>query len=168
MSSHMGGVFQVGTFIFSIISFLIVFFFIQRFAFRPLAKMLEQRRQHVESQITEAEKSREEAASLLAEQRRLLDEARKEAKNLLDAARVRADEQAREILLKAEEEASRILEENRQAIVRERDEALAAVTQRVAELSVELTAKLLHSHVSPELHREMVAEAEKRLGELVC
>ncbi|WP_067624855.1 F0F1 ATP synthase subunit B [Alicyclobacillus acidiphilus] len=164
----MGSVFQFGTFIFSIISFLIVFLIIQRFAFKPLAKMLEQRRKHVESQIADAEKSREEAASLLAEQRKLLEEARKEAKNLLDAARVRADEQAREILQRAEEEASRILEQNRAAIVRERDEALAAVTNRVAELSVELTAKLLHNHVSPELHKEMVDEAEKRLGELVC
>lgn len=164
----MGGVFQVGTFIFSIISFLIVFFFIQRFAFKPLANMMEQRRKHVESQIIDAEKSREEAASLLAEQRKLLEEARKEAKSVLDVARVRADEQAREILQKAEEEAARILEENRAAIIRERDDALAAVTNRVAELSVELTTKLLHNHVSPEVHKEMVDEAEKRLGELVC
>ncbi|MFB5191024.1 F0F1 ATP synthase subunit B [Alicyclobacillus fastidiosus] len=164
----MGGVFQLGTFIFSIVCFLIVFFIIQRFAFKPLANMLEQRRKHVESQITDAEHSREEAAKLLSEQKRLLDEARKEAKNILDAARVRADEQAREIIQKAEDEVSRILEENRAAIARERDEAIAAVTQRVALLTVELTSKLLHEHVTAEVHNEMVAEAEKRLGELVC
>lgn len=164
----MGSVFQLGTFIFSIISFLIVFFFIQRFAFRPLSNMMDQRRKYVETQIIDAEKSREEAANLLSEQKRLLDEARKEAKQLLDAARVRSDEQAREILQKAEDEATRILEENRAAIVRERDEALAAVTTRVAALTVELTTKLLHDHVSPSLHDEMISEAEKRLGELVC
>lgn len=164
----MGSVFQVGTFVFSIISFLIVFFIVQRFAFKPLARMLEQRRKHVETQIHEAEKSREEAANMLSEQKRLLDEARKEAKHLLDAARVRSDEQAREMIQKAADEASRILEENRAVIARERDEALAAVTARVAELSVELTTKLLHNHVSTELHQEMVTEAEKRLGELVC
>lgn len=164
----MGSVFEVGTFVFSIVSFLIVFFIVQRFAFKPLARMLEQRRKHVESQIHEAEQSREEAANMLSEQKRMLDEARKEAKNVVDAARVRADEQARDIIQKADDEASRILEENRAVIARERDEALVAVTGRVAELSVELTSKLLHSHVSTELHDEMVTEAEKRLGELVC
>lgn len=164
----MGSVFELGTFVFSIISFLIVFFIIQRFAFRPLANMLEKRRLHVETQITDAEKSREEAAKLLSEQKRLLDESRKQAKEILDAARVSAEEQARSIIQKAEEEANRILEENRAAIIRERDEALAAVTQRVAELSVELTSKLLHNHVTTKVHEEMVAEAEKRLGELVC
>lgn len=165
---QVGGIFQVGTFIFSVISFLIVFFIIQRFAFKPLARMLEQRRIHIETQISEAEKSCEEAERLLAEQQRLLEEARKEARNLLDQARIRADEQAREIVQKAEEEAARILEESRQAIVRERDEALAAVTKRVAELSVELATKLLRDHVTAELHKDLLAEAESKLGELVC
>lgn len=162
------GVFEVGTFIFSIISFLIVFFIVQRFAFKPLANMMDKRRKYVESQITDAESNREEAAKLLSEQKKMLDEAKHDAKNLLDAARVRADEQARELIQKAEEEASRVLDENRAAITRERDEALAAVTNRVAELTVELTSKLLHDHVTEEVHNEMVTEAEKRLGELVC
>lgn len=162
------GVFEVGTFIFSILSFLIVFFVVWWFAFKPLANMMEKRRKYVESQLADAESSREEAAKTLSEQKKMLDEAKREAKNLLDAARVRADEQARELIQKAEEEASLILDENRTAIQRERDEALAAVTNRVAELTVELTSKLLNNHVTEEVHNEMVAEAEKRLGELVC
>ncbi|MBX6352106.1 MAG: F0F1 ATP synthase subunit B [Thermoflavifilum sp.] len=160
--------FELGTFVVSIITFLILFWLIKHFGFEPLAKMLEQRRVHIETQISEAEKSRAEAEALLAEQRRLLEEARQEAKRLLESAQARADEQARQIVAEAQAEAQRILEEGRQVIERERAEALSAVLDRVSQLTVELAAQLLREHVTPQVHEEMLQEAEKRLGELVC
>lgn len=160
--------FELGTFLLSIISFLIVFWIISKVGFKPLAKMLEQRRIHIETQISEAEQGRMQAEKILAEQRQLLEQARHDAKEMMDAARMRADEQARAMIREAQAEAARILEENRAQIERERNEALQAVLDKVAGLSVELTTKLLHNHVSSAVHEEMLAEAEKKLGELVC
>jgi F-type H+-transporting ATPase subunit b len=161
-------IFQLGTFLISIITFIIMFLLIRAFGFKPLANMLEQRRIHIETQISEAERGRQEAEKLLAEQRQLLEQARQDAKNLLETARVRAEEQANQIIAQAQAEAARVIEEARQSIERERTEALNAVMDRVAALTVELTSKLLRNHVSPAVHNEMVAEAEKQLGELVC
>jgi F-type H+-transporting ATPase subunit b len=160
--------FELGTFLVSIITFLILFWLIKRFGFEPLAKMLEQRRVHIETQISEAEKNRAEAEALLAEQRRLLEEARQEARRLIESAQTRADEQARQIVAEAQAEAQRILEEGRQVIERERTEALGAVLERVSQLTVELATQLLREHATPQVHEEMLREAEKRLGELVC
>ncbi|MCL6548509.1 MAG: F0F1 ATP synthase subunit B [Alicyclobacillus sp.] len=160
--------FETGTFVVSIVTFLILFWLIQKFGFKPLARMLEQRRLHVERQISEAEQNRAEAERLLAEHRALLEQSRQEARQLLDAARARADEQSREIIAAAQAEAQRLLEEARQLIERERTEALNAALDRVAELSIELTQKLLRGHVSESVHQEMVEEAQKHLGELVC
>jgi F-type H+-transporting ATPase subunit b len=161
-------VFEVGTFLASIVSFLIVFWIIAHFGFKPFANILRKRSEYIESQINDSERARTEAEKVLAEQRKLLDEARQDAKNLLDAARVRADEQAREIIRDAQAEAGRLLEEGRALIERDRAEALNGVLEQVAALTVELTSKLLHNHVSPAVHEDMLAEAEKRLGELVC
>lgn len=160
--------FQIGTLIVSLIAFLILFWFIKVFGFGPLAKMLEQRRQHIEQQIHDAEEGRAQAQRLLAEHQKMLDEARREAKDLVESARARADEQARQIVAQAQSEASRLLEENRTLIDRERQEALNAVMDKVSALTVELTTKLLHNHVSETAHEEMLKEAEKKLGELVC
>jgi F-type H+-transporting ATPase subunit b len=161
-------VFELGTFVLSIVSFLIVFWIISRVGFKPLGKMLQDRRLYIETQITDAEQGRKEAEGILADQRQLLEQSRQEAKTLLDAARVRADEQAREMIREAQAEAARVLEENRAAIERERTEALNETLTKVAALTVELTTKLLHNHVSEPVHAEMLTEAEKRLGELVC
>ncbi|WDL95202.1 F0F1 ATP synthase subunit B [Alicyclobacillus sp. ALC3] len=164
----MGSVFEVGTFVVSIITFLILFWLIQRFGFKPLANVMEQRRLHVEKQISDAEEQRTESEKLLHEQRTLLEQARKDAKQLLDAARTRSDEQAREIIAEAQAEAQRLLNEARQMIDRERTEALNAALEKVAGITVELADKLLRGHVTEPVHVEMLAEAEKQLGELVC
>lgn len=160
--------FEIGTFVVSIITFLILFWLIQKFGFKPLANVMEQRRQHVEKQISDAETQRADAEKLLAEQRAMLEQARVDARNLLDAARARADEQVRTILAEAQAESQRQLDEARQLIERERTEALNAALEKVAGLTVELTDRLLRSHVSEAVHQEMLAEAQKQLGELVC
>lgn len=160
--------FELGTFIFSILCFLLMFWIVSRFGFKPIAKMLEQRRVHVETQIADAERGRIEAERILAEQQQLLEQARSDAKNLLEAARVRADEQARTIIQEAQAESERVLAEGRALIERERAEALNEVLKKVTGLTVELTTKLLHNHVNAQVQEEMLSEAEKRLGELVC
>lgn len=160
--------FEFGTFIVSIVTFLILFWIIKTYGFAPLARMLEQRRVLIEGQISEAEQSRLQAEQYLNEQHHLLDEARKQAKDIVDAARSRADEQAREILIAAEEEAGRLLESNRQLIERERVEAMNQVMSTVSSLTVELSEKLLHLHADQATHTEMMQEADKMLGDLAC
>lgn len=164
----MDKIFQPGTFLVSIVTFLIMFLIIRQFGFKPIAKMLEQRRKLIQDEIQGAENSNQEAARLLEEQRKLLDQARQDAKNIMESARVRSEEQGRQIIQEAQAEATRILEEGRALIERERAEALNGVFDKVASLTVELTTKLLHNHVSSAVHDELVAEAEKKLGELVC
>jgi F-type H+-transporting ATPase subunit b len=161
-------VFELGTFIFSIICFLIMFWIVSVFGFKPIAKMLEKRRTHIETQIHDAEQGRVEAENVLAEQRRMLDEARSEVKAMLEAARVRADEQGKKIVADAQAETERVIAGGRALIERERAEALNEVLTKVAGLTVELTTKLLHDHVTAQVHEDMLSEAEKRLGELVC
>ncbi|KPV42818.1 F0F1 ATP synthase subunit B [Alicyclobacillus ferrooxydans] len=159
--------FELGTFIFSIIAFLLMFWIVSHFGFKPIARMLEQRRAHVTSQIEDAEKGRLEAEAILAEQRRLLEEAKNEARAIMDAARARADEQAQQLIHAAQAESERVLADGRELIERERNEALASVMDQVAKLTVELTTKLLQNHVTEQLQQDMLAEAEKRIGELV-
>ncbi len=161
-------IFEPGTLIVSLLGFVLMFLIIKRVAFKPLASMMEQRRTYIERQITEAEGNRNQAEGILAEQRALLEKARGDAQELLDASRVRAENQAKSIIQDAQAEAQRQLDEARKLIERERAEATSEILSQVSAITVELTTKLLRNHVSPVVHEEMLTEAEKRLGELVC
>jgi F-type H+-transporting ATPase subunit b len=158
---------EPGTLIVSLLGFLITFFIIYKVTYKPLSNMMEQRRLHIEGQIRSAEEGRAEAERILAEQRKLLEDARRQANEMIETARIRADKQAQDIIQAAQAEAERILAEGRKLIERERAEALNGVLEQVANLTVELTTKLLRNHVSQPVHDEMLKEAEKTLGELV-
>jgi len=148
--------------------FVVMFLIVWSVGFKPVAKMLEKRRVHVTTQIDEAERGRAEAERILAEQIRVLEESRTEAKAIMEAARVRAEEQARSMIEEAQAESARELAEGRSLIERERAEAMNEVLTKVANLTVELTTKLLAEHVTAQVQADMLAKAEQRLGELVC
>ena len=159
--------FELGTFIVSIVGFLIVFCIIFHFGYKPFANILEKRREYVESQITDAEQRKVQADAVLAENQKLLEDARRQSKEILENARLRADEQMRSVLEAAEKESRRLLEEAREQIERERKETLDTVLQTASALTVQVAEKLLMNHVTEPVHAELEKEAEERLGELV-
>ena len=159
--------FELGTFIVSIVGFLIVFWIIFHFGYKPFATILEKRREYVESQITDAEQRKVQADAVLAENQKLLEDARRQSKEIQENARLRADEQMRSVLEAAEKESRRLLEEAREQIERERKETLDTVLQTASALTVQVAEKLLMNHVTEPVHAELEKEAEERLGELV-
>ena len=159
--------FELGTFVVSIVGFLIVFWIIFHYGYKPFANILDKRRQYVESQITDAEQRKVQADAVLAENQKLLDDARRQSKEFLESARLRADEHMRSVIEAAEKESRRLLEEAREQIERERKETLDTVLQTASALTVQIAEKLLMNHITTAVHEELQQEAEARLGELV-
>ena len=159
--------FELGTFVVSIVGFLIVFWIIFHYGYKPFANILDKRRQYVESQITDAEQRKVQADAVLAENQKLLDDARRQSKEFLESARLRADEHMRSVIEAAEKESRRLLEEAREQIERERKETLDTVLQTASALTVQIAEKLLMNHITASVHEELQQEAEARLGELV-
>ena len=160
-------VFELGTFIVSIVGFLIIFWIIFHYGYKPFAGILEKRRLYVESQITDAEARKVQADTVLAEHQKMLEDARKQSKEILETARLRADEHMRSVIEAAEKESRRLLEEAREQMERERKETLDTVLQTASALTVQVAEKLLRNHVTQPVHEELEKEAETRLGELV-
>ena len=65
-----------GLMIWTIVAFLITLFVLKRYAFGPIQKTIDERRQRIEQSIHEAEEARNEARRLLEEHRALIGQAR--------------------------------------------------------------------------------------------
>src|SRR3981189_2362685 len=76
-----------GLMIWTVVCFFITFFVLKRYAFGPIQKMLDDRREQIRRSIEEAENAREEARRLLEEHRALMNQARSEAEQILAEAR---------------------------------------------------------------------------------
>ncbi len=82
-----------GLMIWTIIAFAITFFVLRRYAFGPIQKLIDDRRERIRESVEEADRVREEARSLLEEHKALIGQARSEAESILAEARKLADAQ---------------------------------------------------------------------------
>ena len=95
-----------GLMIWTVVCFFIAFFVLKKYAFGPIQKMLDERREMIRRSIEEAENAREEARKLLEEHRALMNQARSEAEQILAEARRTA--QAMEQRMRDETEQERL------------------------------------------------------------
>src|SRR5688572_10218673 len=90
-----------GLMIWTLICFAIAFFVLKKFAFGPIQKTIDERRDRIRQAVEEADNARNEARELLEQNRAVLAEARNESAEILAEARKVAEAQ----LVRAKDEA---------------------------------------------------------------
>ena len=134
---------DTGLFIFQTVAFLILLFVLGKFAWKPILAGLKEREETIEGALAAAEQAKNEMAALQADNEKLLAEARAERDKVLKEAVATANA----IKEEAKEETSKItakmIEEAKATIENEKRAALAEVKTQVAELSREITEKIL-------------------------
>jgi F-type H+-transporting ATPase subunit b len=127
-----------------IIAFGIVFFFVWKWAFPAIDKMLEDRQRAIKGQMEDAEATKAEAQSLLDDYRKQLAEAAKgEAAGIVNEARESAEAMKADIVSKAQADAEQIGSKAREDAAAERDRALASARVEVANLSIDLAERVV-------------------------
>ena len=127
--------------------------------------IMKQREEFVANEIESAEKSRQEAAKLLEEQRVLLKEARTEAQKLIENAKKQADIQREEIIVSARSEAERLKESAKLEIEQQKENAVAAIREQVASLSVLIASKVIEKELSEKDQQKFINEYIQEVGE---
>src|ERR1700750_2954146 len=92
-----------GLMIWTIVCFLITLFVLKRYAFGPVQKMIDDRRDRIRQSLDEADHAREEARQLLEEHRKLIASAQTDAEQILSEARRVADANERRMREELEE-----------------------------------------------------------------
>jgi F-type H+-transporting ATPase subunit b len=155
-----GGILQAlninGTFVAQIVDFILLFLFMRYFVWPPLSRALEERRERVRREMEAAEREREQAEADRRAQEQALAQARAEAQAILERAERTAAEQARALVAEARAQAERLERQVQEEIRREREAAMAALRNEVAELVLEATRKLLRARVDREEDRRLV------------
>jgi F-type H+-transporting ATPase subunit b len=154
---------RVGLMVWTLVCFAITFFVLRRYAFGPVQRIIDERRQRIRQSIEEADKARDEARSLLEEHRALMREARGEAEGILAEARRVADAQKERLRDELESDRQRRLEETTKQIEAETRRALEQIRAEVAELALVATSKVTGKVLTDEDHRRLIEQA---VGEL--
>ena len=152
-----------GLMIWTVVCFLITLWVLKRYAFGPIQKTIDERRERIRQAIGEADKAREEARGLLEEHRKLIGRAKSDAEEILAEARKVAEANERRMRDETEADRQRRLEETRRQIEAETRRALEQIRAEVADLSLLAATKVTRKALDDEDHRRLIEEA---VGEL--
>jgi len=155
------GLIQVvpGLMIWTLIAFAITFFVLKRFAFGPIQRTIDERRERIRQSVEEADHAREEARQLLEQHRALIAQAKGEAAEILADARKVADAQVERVKEESEADRQRRLEETRRQIESETKRSLDRIRTEIADLTLVATARVTGKVLDAEDQRRLIDEA---------
>ena len=156
-----GGLIDVvpGLMIWTLICFAITFFVLRKYAFGPIQRTIDERRDRIRKAVEEADHARAEAQQLLEQHRALITSAKSDAADILAEARKVGDAQIERVKKEAEEERQRRLEETKRQIDAETKRSLDLIRTEVADLTLEATARVTGKVLDGEDQRRLIDEA---------
>src|SRR3569623_2325693 len=143
----------------TIVAFLITLFVLKRYAFGPVQKMIDDRRDRIRSAIDEADRAREEARNLLEEHKQLIGKARQDAEEILAEARRIGDAQRERVREEADADRQRRLEETQRQIEQATHQAIGQIREEVGRLSVIAAEKITRKSLNEDDHQRLIDEA---------
>ena len=141
-----------------IIAFSIVFILIWWKVRPAIAETLANRQQAITGQLTEAEKAKQEAQSLLDDYQKQLAKAKDEANRIVEDAKQAAETVKGDIVSKAETEAAGIVGKARDEAAAEKERVSGQLRDEVMSLSMALTEKVVAEGIDEKTQRRLVEE----------
>jgi F-type H+-transporting ATPase subunit b len=147
-----------------LISFSIVFAALWYFAYKPIFKMLQTRREKIADALANAEKIHGDVARTETERQKILADAGDKANKMIDEARQAAARVRETETQKAIAAAEQIVVKAREAAAQEHSQMLAELKREVGRLVVQTTATVTGKILTPEDQRRLAEETEKQLA----
>lgn len=154
-------------FISQVINFVIIMYVLQRFAYKPLLRLLDKRREEIASSLAMKEEIQKKLEEIEDDRKKVLREARDEARRVVKDAVVEAKKQSGAYLESEKEnlreERVKMLEE----VAREREKAIDDARKQSLEYAVLISEKLLVQKLDEKEQQRLLASAVRHVKKLI-
>ncbi|MBN3534532.1 F0F1 ATP synthase subunit B [Mycoplasma procyoni] len=131
--------------------------------YKPLKRVIGERRQFIQDNIDESVKNKESSIELEKRRNTELWEARIAAAGIVNQAKIESEKIANQYISHAKKEAKRIIEDGHQSVAQERKRFEQESKEEIISVATKLASKILEKHVSHYEDREMI---DKLLNEV--
>jgi F-type H+-transporting ATPase subunit b len=159
---------QWGLMVWTLITFTIAVYILWKFAFGPIQRLLDERRQSVQDSMDAAEQARDEAHRLLDEYKETLAKVRLEAEEILERSRTTGEHAKAELMAEARAQSDRVLAQAHDQIERDTRAAVRELKGQIAELTALATEKVAAGSLSDKDQQRLIDEtlAELKVDQL--
>jgi len=139
-----------------IVGFLIAFWVLKRYAFKPLLRILEERREKIRADFDEADRAKSAAAKLEADYGERLKNIEAEARQKIQEAINDGRRVSTEIKEQAHTEAREIIEKAKADLLRDIATAKVQLKEEIVAMTLNATEKVMRESLDDERHRKLI------------
>lgn len=147
-----------------LISFIIVCILLQKFAYKPILAVLEERRQRIKEGLENADKIKQQLADAEKRHADILQKANEEAQRMIEEARASSDAISQRKQQEAISQAEQIVAKARDASRIEHERMLTDLKREVGRLVIDTTAKVSGKVLTPEDQRRLSEETARQVA----
>lgn len=151
-------------FLSQLLSFIIVAVLLQKFAYKPILTVLEERRERIKEGLENADKIKKQLAEAEVRYQEILTKANGEAQKMLDEARASASALAERRTQQAIADAEQIIVKAQEATAIEHDRMLTELKREVGRLVLDTTSKVTGKILTPEDQRRISEETASQVA----
>ena len=144
---------------------IILFIVVAIFFWKPITKILEQRREVIDKDLEDAQKAKDNAIEIEAELNKQLKEAKEKVKEMLDKAEKDANLKRDEIINQAREEAKRRMDNLKVELEQERSSMEKEIRQEIVEIAFAAAEKIVSKEINQDKYLDVVDEILKGANE---
>jgi F-type H+-transporting ATPase subunit b len=148
-------------FVIQLITFLLAYWVLRRYAFGPIIKVLRERRETIEQGVKLGEQMQKDKAALEAKVAQTLQEARQQADSIIASAHEAARQTVRESEDKARDKATGILKEADTRIAQDTARARTQLKQELVGLVSDATEVIIHEKIDAKKDAALIERALK-------
>lgn len=149
----------------SLCNLLIMFLILKHFLFKPVQKMLGERKSQIDKIYQDAADDRTAANGMKQEYEARMAGAREEADNIVRTAVDTAQRKGDAIVFEASGQASHIKQKAEEEIAREKQQMLSDVKSEISELAVSIAAKVVEREIDQKDYDSFVDDFIKNVGD---
>ena len=146
------------TLIAQVINFLFLVFVLAKFAYKPLAKMMEERKNKIASDLEAAEKARTDAEAIQKECAEKLAAARQEAAAIIEEATKDAQALRDKAVADTRAEQAKIVADAKAAIANDKKAAMDDVRAQVVDLAMAAAGKIIGQKLGTDEDKKLAGE----------
>lgn len=144
--------------LFTLINLVIFYFLMKRFLFKPILKVMNERKEMINNQMQEAQSAKEEAFELKKQYEEKLQGADDESAHIINDAKEAAKTEYGKIIGRAEDDVRKMKENARKQISEESEQARRSAREDIVNLAMDAAAKVVGANITSETDSDIFDE----------
>ena len=160
-----GGLLDVnpGLMIWTVVTFIILLFILKKVAWKPILSALDKRESDIKEALEQAQKAKEEAKKILAENQANLSKAEEESKKIIEQSRSYAESLKEQMITESKEQAKKIVDDASSEIQRKQEAAFEELKTQIAEIAINAAEKIIRESLDAQKSKQVI---DKYLNEV--